>query len=107
MKIVQLTHMTQPQSMGYVIVAKSGEVLAVYGGHNGSGAELKRVLRQFGGHVDLWLLTHPHQDHFNGVIELLTDPTAFTLQTRDGTGVEHVPQPYHIGEDGLPVPAAN
>ena len=40
-------------------------------------------------------------------IELLTDPTAFTLQTRDATGVEHVPQPYHIGEDGLPVPAAN
>ena len=40
-------------------------------------------------------------------IELLTDPTAFTLQTRDATGVEHVPQPYHIGQDGLPVPAAN
>ena len=78
MKIVQLTHMTQPQSMGYVIVAKSGEVLAVDGGHNGSGAELKRVLRQFGGHVDLWLLTHPHQDHFNGVIELLTDPGEIT-----------------------------
>ena len=40
-------------------------------------------------------------------IELLTDPTAFTLQTRDGTGTEYAPQPHHIGEDGLPVPAAN
>lgn len=74
MKIVQLTHMTQPQSMGYVVVAKSGEILVVDGGHNGSGAELKRVIRQFGGHVDLWLLTHPHQDHFNGILELLSDP---------------------------------
>ena len=40
-------------------------------------------------------------------IELLTDPTAFTLQTRDATGVEHVPQPYHIGEDGLPALGTN
>ena len=40
-------------------------------------------------------------------IELLTDPTAFTLQTRDATGVEHVPQPYHIGEDGLPALGIN
>lgn len=40
-------------------------------------------------------------------IELLTDPTAFTLQTRDGTGAEYAPQPHHIGEDGLPVPDAN
>ena len=40
-------------------------------------------------------------------IELLTDPTAFRLQTRDATGVEHVPQPYHIGEDGLPALGTN
>ena len=40
-------------------------------------------------------------------IELLTDPTAFTLQTRDATGVEHVPQPHHIGEDGLPALGTN
>lgn len=35
-------------------------------------------------------------------IELLTDPSAFTLQTRDGTGAEYAPQRYHIGGDGLP-----
>ena len=60
MQIIQLTNMTYKQTMGYVFRAKTGEVLVVDGGHQGNHRELERVLTRCGGHVDLWLLTHPH-----------------------------------------------
>lgn len=74
MKIIQLTNMTPYQTMGYVIAADSGEVLVVDGGHDGNGNELKRIVKSLGGKVDLWLITHPHCDHFRAPIEVIKNP---------------------------------
>ena len=71
MQIIQLTNMTYKQTMGYVFRAKTGEVLVVDGGHQGNHRELERVLTRCGGHVDLWLLTHPHADHYTAIIDLM------------------------------------
>ena len=73
MKIIQLTNMTPCQSMGYVIKAKSGEVIVIDGGARGNEEELQRVIKKTGSHVDLWLITHPHHDHHDSVINLLSN----------------------------------
>ena len=78
MKIIQQTNMTPIQSMGYVVVSDSGHVLVIDGGDKDNGAELKRIIRSVGGHVDLWLLTHPHKDHYTAIMEVLTDPEGIT-----------------------------
>lgn len=78
MKIIQLTNSTLSQMMGYVVVAKTGEVLVVDGGAKGDGNELKRIIKSVGGYVDLWLITHPHSDHHTAVMEVLDDPEGIT-----------------------------
>ena len=78
MKIIQQTNITRRQSMGYVLQAASGEVLVIDGGHIGNDCELERLILSVGGHVDLWLITHPHIDHYAAVIELLSSSTQVT-----------------------------
>lgn len=73
MKIIQLTNKTPSQSMGYVIVAKTGEVIVIDGGAKGNGDELYRVIKKVGGKVDLWLVTHPHKDHHDAIIEVISE----------------------------------
>lgn len=91
MKIIQLTNSTVKQMMGYVIVADTGEVLVVDGGHNGDETELARVIKSVGGHVDLWLITHPHADHHTAVINLLSDPGEITF---DALGSSMLPDSW-------------
>ena len=86
MQIVQLTNITYKQTMGYVFKAKTGEVLVVDGGHTGNHRELERILERCGSHVDLWLLTHPHCDHYNAIIDLLSSNTKVTYDAL-GAGV--------------------
>lgn len=83
MKIIQQTNVTRKQSMGYVLQARTGEVLVIDGGHIGNYLELDRLIQSVGGHVDLWLITHPHIDHYASVIELLE--SGFTKYDRIGS----------------------
>jgi len=78
MKIIQQTNMTSTQMMGYTLVARSGHVLVIDGGYTGNDQELKRVIKSVGGHVHLWLITHPHDDHYNAVMDVLKDPDGVT-----------------------------
>lgn len=76
MKIIQLTNMNQIQTMGYVFQADSGHVLVVDGGYTGNSEELGRIIRSVGARVHLWLITHPHRDHHNAVIDLINEDKA-------------------------------
>ncbi len=80
MKIIQLTNTTRYQMMGYVIAADSGEVLVIDGGQQGDAAELKRIVKSLGGNIDLWLITHPHSDHFRAPIEVIKNPEGITYR---------------------------
>lgn len=86
MQIIQLTNVTYKQTMGYVFQAQTGEILVVDGGHTGNHRELERILTRCGGHVDLWLLTHPHCDHYNAIIELMDSDTVVTWD-KFGAGI--------------------
>ncbi len=66
--------------MGYVIKANSGEVIVIDGGVDGNEEELKRIIKSVGGVVDLWLITHPHSDHFRAPIEVMKNPEGITYK---------------------------
>lgn len=87
MKIIQLTNMNHVQTMGYVFVADSGHVLVVDGGYTGNDIELRRVIDLAGGHVHLWLITHPHRDHHNAVMDLISSPQGIAY---DRLGASHL-----------------
>ena len=101
MKIIQQTNMTRKQSMGYVIQTKSGHVLVVDGGAAGNEGELERLIKSVGGHVDLWLITHPHDDHHDAARLLLSSDTDITF---DKLGSSLLPNEWGVST-GIPVDA--
>ena len=95
MKIIQQTNMNDKQSMGYEIIAESGELLVIDGGYSGNEDELRRLIKSAGGHVNLWLITHPHCDHHNAVIGVLTEPQGITV---DRIGTSMLPDSWAKGQ---------
>ncbi len=95
MKIIQQTNMTSKQSMGYEIIAETGQLLVIDGGYSGNEEELRRLIKSAGGHVDLWLITHPHADHHNAVIGVLSDPQGITV---DRIGTSMLPDSWAEGK---------
>ncbi len=107
MRIIQQTNATIRQMMGYTLVSSDGRVLVIDGGHADAPdgravrrgkevlgepevcdpsrraadnpSELERILGKLGKTVDLWLVTHPHNDHFEVPMKLLGgDPSILT-----------------------------
>jgi putative metallo-beta-lactamase domain protein len=95
MKIIQQTNKNAKQSMGYEIIAETGQLLVIDGGYSGNEEELRRIIKSAGGHVDLWLITHPHCDHHNAVIGVLSDPQGITV---DKIGTSMLPDSWAEGK---------
>ncbi len=64
------------QNESFLITTKSGKHIMVDSGLPGDAEHLKQVLRERGGHVDVWLITHPHSDHVGALIGILNDPAS-------------------------------
>lgn len=74
MKITQMHNSTMTQMMGYLIVTDGGRLIVFDGGNRGDAAELARLVRGCGGHIDLWFLSHPHSDHEGALLEWIEKP---------------------------------
>ena len=59
------------QMLSTVFVSKTGHVAVVDGGHFDDGEFLYGKLKELGGRVDLWFITHPHCDHFGALDTIL------------------------------------
>jgi len=70
----QLENQTPTQMMSYVLRTEGGSVIAIDGGMTGDARYLAKVLRDLGGEVEAWFLTHPHADHVDTLVETLGDP---------------------------------
>lgn len=62
-KLIQLSDNTSRQMMGYVLKTNKGKIIVIDGGTTGDTDNLVRILKQNGGKVDMWFLTHAHDDH--------------------------------------------
>lgn len=78
--ILQAPNMTETQMMSYVLTSPSGKVLVVDGGNPGDADYLRQELLARGGHVDLWLLTHCHDDHYSALLEIDAAPCGVTIE---------------------------
>ena len=59
------------QNLSCVMKTKEGAVIVVDGGRDVDALHLVEVIQEWGGHVDAWLLTHPHSDHVGALTEIL------------------------------------
>lgn len=77
-QIIQMPNMTEVQMMGYLIRTPH-HLLIIDGGNSGDAPFLREQILENGGHVDMWLLTHCHDDHYTALAEILKDPQGVTI----------------------------
>lgn len=70
--ITQYEDKTGMQAMFYTIESNRGDLIVIDGGNVGNADYVRSVIREKGGHVDAWILTHPHPDHM-GAFNVLWD----------------------------------
>lgn len=74
--LLQVANRSRMQMMSYVIDTPDGKTIIIDGGYRcwEDGEHLLSMIRQRGGEVDLWLLTHGHDDHFGALLWILEQP---------------------------------
>ena len=65
--------------MGDLFVTDSGKLIAVDGGYLNDGEGYLQLLEQYADGnkpvVDLWIITHPHKDHYGALVTIANDPS--------------------------------
>ena len=59
------------QQLSAVIQSSDGHVIVVDGGQPADTEHLLQVIKEKGGHVDAWLITHPQTDHVGALTDIL------------------------------------
>lgn len=77
----QLPNQTKSQMMSYVLRSVNGKLVVIDGGTAGDAAYLRAFLKEHGGHVEAWFLTHPHSDHCDALCEILREPEGIEIGT--------------------------
>lgn len=70
-EITQLQTNTPQQMMGYFIKTKDNKVIIVDGGNRGDAENLEKYIKENGGKVDYWFITHFHTDHSGALAEVI------------------------------------
>lgn len=61
------------QQLSVVMKSSDGKVIVIDGGWKDDAEHLLSVIREFGGTVDAWLITHPQADHVGAIITILRE----------------------------------
>lgn len=69
--LTMLNSQTGSQMLSAIIETSQGNLIVVDGGLGEDGDYLLNQLRQRGGHVSAWLITHPHGDHVGALYKIL------------------------------------
>ncbi len=72
-ELTQLQANSHRQMMGYIIKDSKGKVIVIDGGTSEDEPNLEKHIRELGGKVDVWFITHPHSDHVGAFIKLIRD----------------------------------
>ncbi len=69
----QLGAFFEEVQMGYLLRTDEGNIIVIDGGGTATAPILQSYLKQLGGRVHTWIITHPHTDHMNALLEILND----------------------------------
>ncbi len=89
--------------MGYIIVSENGKIIVIDGGYGDDAEKILSLLRENSTEeiprVDLWIITHPHFDHYGALREISANP-----KICDQVAVEKIlywfPLEF-VGKDGM------
>lgn len=73
-KLTLLANQTNTQMLSVLVETNQGKMIMIDGGTEGDSGHLVESLLARGGHVDTWLITHPHSDHAGALKDILTHP---------------------------------
>lgn len=67
------------QSSFYTIKSKKGGLIVIDGGWEYQEEYVREIIKSNGGHIDAWILSHPHQDHIGAFCEIYPNPKDITI----------------------------
>ena len=80
--LLQISNASGISMMSYLIDTPDGRVVMIDGGNYGSedADKLYEMIRQRGGRVDLWIMTHAHSDHFGALPWIMEKYPVFDIE---------------------------
>lgn len=81
--LYMLSEQKHRQIMSYVLRTREGKLVVIDGGNTAEAENLQEKLIELGGAepvVDLWLLTHPHDDHIHALLEIFSKPNPLKVK---------------------------
>lgn len=71
----QLEPFIKQLQMGYILKTDDNKVILVDGGGEVGAPFIENYIKQLGGSVDTWIITHGHMDHMGALLEILDKKT--------------------------------
>lgn len=80
--LLQVANRSLTQMMSYIVDSPAGKVIVIDGGNycEEDADHLYELIKNRGGHVDLWLITHAHSDHLGALLWIMEKYPVFDLQ---------------------------
>jgi len=78
--IRQISSVTDTIGNSYILQTKGGKVIVIDGGFESEQENLREWIGRYGNVVDLWFITHPHQDHMGAFSEILRDKRGIEIK---------------------------
>ena len=64
--------------MGYIALTENGKIIVIDGGYGDDAEDIIELLKsncsEDTPHIDLWIITHPHFDHYGALKEITKIP---------------------------------
>ncbi len=86
-ELTMLKNQTNGQMMSFLLETSGGELIVMDGGRWEDGEVLMEMIREKGGRVAAWFLTHTHTDHVGAMINLLQKESE---GTDTGIEIDHI-----------------
>lgn len=77
--LTQISSATDNIGESYLMKTTGGKVIMIDGGFASDLPNLRGHLAKAGNHVDIWFITHPHQDHMEALVTILDDMQGITI----------------------------
>lgn len=83
--VLQYANRDPYQMMGYLLKTPDGKTVVIDGGRQegADAAYLHELILKEGGRVDLWIITHAHDDHFSALSCILRDMEVLDFEIGD------------------------